>query len=176
MGLGILSTYYKLIRRPYYVRISVGLLLLNWIVQRVFRVNSDVPYSVNYTNKITGWKNCRFEGDVPLTNLCVSGGAYIAVFDGTTLDVGEGTIWACNICIQTANHVPGKLDQYSLGSVKIGRNCWLGQGAVILAGVTLGDNVVVGANSVVTKSFPDNVILAGVPAKVIRTIGEPAES
>lgn len=171
MGLGILSSYYRIIRRPYYTRISIGTLLLNWIVQRIFRVNADVPYSVNYTNKITGWRNCHFEDDIALTNLSVSGGAYIAVFDGTTLEVGAGTIWACNICIQTANHVPGKLNEYERASVKIGRNCWLGNGAVITAGVNLGNNVVVGANAVVTKSFPDNVVIAGVPAKVIRTIG-----
>lgn len=51
--------------------------------------------------------------------------------------------------------------------VKIGKNCWIGGNAVINPGVTLGDNVVGGSGAVVTKSFGDNVILAGVPAKII---------
>lgn len=168
MSLGLLRSYYKLIHRPYYTKFGIGLLSLNWIVQRLFRVNAEVPYSVHYSNKITGWKNCFFEDDIALANLCSSGGAYIAVFDGTKLEVGSGTIWACNICIQTANHTPGNLSDYERASVKIGKNCWLGNGVVITAGVTLGDNVVVGANAVVTKSFPSNVVIAGVPAKVIR--------
>lgn len=170
MALGILNKYFKTINRAYYVRFSIGLLLLNWIVQRIFRVNADVPYSVHYTNKITGWKNCFFEDEIALANICASGGAYITVFDGTTLEVGSGTIWAYNVCIQTGNHKPGKLDEYDVASVKIGRNCWIGNGAVILAGVSLGDNVVVGANAVVTKSFSGNVIIAGVPAKIIREL------
>jgi maltose O-acetyltransferase len=99
--------------------------------------------------------------------LCVSTGAYIAVFEGSNLTVGAGTIWACNVCIQTANHVPGDLFKHDVASVKIGRNCWLANGVVITAGVELGDNVIVGANAVVTKSFPSNVIIAGVPAKII---------
>lgn len=170
MAFGILKNYFKLIGKAYYVNFPIGHLLLNFIVQRIFRINADVPVSVHYTNKITGWKNCTFEDDSVLINLCSSGGAYIAVFEGTTLKIGSGTIWAYNICIQTANHVPGNLEVYDLKSVQIGRNCWIGNGAAILAGVTLGDNVVVGANSVVTKSFPDNVVIAGVPAKIIRTI------
>ncbi|CAN5555842.1 N/A [soil metagenome] len=170
MALGILSKYYNFIGRAFYVRIPLGLLLLNWIVQRIFRVNADVPFSVNYTNKITGWENCYFEDDIVKANLCLSGGAYITVFEGTKLEVGAGTIWAYNICIQTGNHKPGKLDVYEVDSVRIGKNCWIGNGAAILAGVTLGDNVTVGANSVVTKSFPSNVVIAGVPAKIIREL------
>lgn len=54
--------------------------------------------------------------------------------------------------------------------VHIKRNCWIGAGATILRGITIGENSVVGAGSVVTKDVPDNVIVAGNPAKIIRTI------
>ncbi|MGL4673104.1 DapH/DapD/GlmU-related protein, partial [Cetobacterium sp.] len=54
--------------------------------------------------------------------------------------------------------------------VKIGNNVWIGGRSVICPGVTLGDNVVVAAGSVVTKSFPNNCIIGGNPAKTIRMI------
>ena len=52
----------------------------------------------------------------------------------------------------------------------IGKGCWIGGHAMINPGVTLGDNVVVGSGAVVTRSFPDNVLVAGVPARVIREL------
>ncbi|MFN5345655.1 MAG: acyltransferase [Bacteroidota bacterium] len=168
--MGIMRRLYRLFGKSYYTTFSLGYLLLCWIIQRVFRVNADIPFLVNYTNKISGWKNIRFEDDSVAMNLLASGGAYIAAFENTTIAVGSGTIWAYNICLQTANHVPGNLKEYTTGSIKIGKNCWLGNGVIITAGVELGDNVVVGANAVVTKSFPSNVIIAGVPAQVIKQI------
>lgn len=51
--------------------------------------------------------------------------------------------------------------------IKIGNNCWIGAGAVFLDGAELGDGCVVGANAVITKKFPDNVVVAGIPAKII---------
>ncbi|NCP91159.1 MAG: maltose acetyltransferase, partial [Flavobacteriales bacterium] len=54
--------------------------------------------------------------------------------------------------------------------ITIENNVWIGGNAVICPGVTIGDNVVIGAGSVVTKSFPNNVFIAGNPAKVIKTI------
>ena len=56
--------------------------------------------------------------------------------------------------------------------VRIGKNCWIGAGAVILPGVTIGDNVVIGAGSVVTKDIPDNVVAVGNPCRVLREVGE----
>ena len=54
--------------------------------------------------------------------------------------------------------------------IKIGNNVWIGDNVCIMPGVTLGNNVIVGANAVVTKSFPDNVVIAGVPAKKIKML------
>ena len=52
--------------------------------------------------------------------------------------------------------------------VRIGDNAWIGNNVSILYGVTVGDGVVVGANSVVTKDLPDNVIAAGAPARILK--------
>jgi galactoside O-acetyltransferase len=56
--------------------------------------------------------------------------------------------------------------------VRIGRNVWIGSGAQINPGVTIGDNSVIGAGSVVTGNIPANVVAFGVPCRVIREIGE----
>jgi acetyltransferase-like isoleucine patch superfamily enzyme len=57
--------------------------------------------------------------------------------------------------------------------VRVGHNVWMGYGACVLRGVTVGDNCVIGTNSVVTKDVPDNSVVGGVPARVIRTRGAP---
>lgn len=58
----------------------------------------------------------------------------------------------------------------SKGEVKIGNNVWIGDKATILAGVTIGDNVIVAANAVVTKSVASNCVVAGVPAKILKLL------
>jgi acetyltransferase-like isoleucine patch superfamily enzyme len=59
--------------------------------------------------------------------------------------------------------------------VRVGHNVWIGYGACILRGVTVGDNAVIGTNSVVTKDVPPNAVVGGVPARVIRMRDEPEE-
>ena len=54
----------------------------------------------------------------------------------------------------------------------IGSNCWIGAGATILPGVTIGDNSVIGAGSVVTRDIPANVVAMGMPCRVVREISE----
>ena len=57
--------------------------------------------------------------------------------------------------------------------VRVGHNCWIGYGACILRGVTVGNNVVIGTSTVVTKDVPDNAVIAGAPARVLRMRPEP---
>lgn len=96
------------------------------------------------------------------------------ILDVNKVKIGKNCMLAPNVAIYSATHPVRAEERYNgveLGfPVTIGDNCWIGGGAVICPGVTLGDNVVVGAGAVVTKSFGDNVILAGNPAKVIKNL------
>lgn len=96
--------------------------------------------------------------------------------DDTHIYVGDYTMFGPNVTIATAGHpiLPELRQQgyqYNM-PVRIGRNCWLGAGVVVLPGITIGDNVVVGAGSIVTKDLPSNVVAVGNPCRVLREIGE----
>lgn len=87
--------------------------------------------------------------------------------------IGKGTYIAPNCGIITANHdYNGSLDDHmEPKDVRIGDNCWIGMNSMILPGVELKDNTIVGAGSVVTKSFDmGNIVIAGNPAKIIKII------
>ena len=56
--------------------------------------------------------------------------------------------------------------------VHIGSNCWLGAGVIVMPGVTIGDNTVIGAGSIVTRDIPSNVVAVGNPCRVMRPVGE----
>ena len=60
--------------------------------------------------------------------------------------------------------------QYNM-PVRIGRNCWLGAGVIVLPGVSIGGNTVIGAGSVVTRDMPANVLAVGNPCRVLRELG-----
>lgn len=100
----------------------------------------------------------------------------LTMVDDTHIYVGDYTMFGPNVTVATAGHplLPELREQaYQYNApVHIGKNCWLGAGVIILPGITLGDNVVVGAGSVVTKDLPDNVIAVGDPAHVLRSINE----
>jgi galactoside O-acetyltransferase len=100
----------------------------------------------------------------------------LTLVDDTHIYVGDYTMIAPNVVISTAGHpiLPELREQgYQYNApVHIGKNCWLGAGVLVMPGVTIGDNTVVGAGSVVTKDLPANVVAVGNPCKVMRPIGE----
>lgn len=100
----------------------------------------------------------------------------LTLVDDTHVYVGDCTMFGPNVTLATAGHpvlpeLRAKGYQYNM-PIHIGKNCWLGAGVVVLPGVTIGDNVVIGAGSVVTKDLPSNVVAVGNPCRVLREVGE----
>ena len=100
----------------------------------------------------------------------------VTFVDDTHIYVGDYTMIGPNVTIATAGH-PVDPDlrrqglQYNL-PVRIGKNCWLGAGVIVMPGVTIGDNCVIGAGSIVTKDIPSNVIAVGNPCRILREVTE----
>ena len=100
----------------------------------------------------------------------------VTLVDDTHIYVGDYTKFGPNVVIATAGHpiLPSLREQayqYNM-PVKIGKCVWLGAGVIVLPGVEIGDNCVIGAGSVVTKNIPANSVAVGNPCKVIREISE----
>lgn len=150
----------------------VGLLVINFIFQRVFRINSDVPFPVNFTSRIIMGNKIVIAGKGTNTvhSFSVSGGCYIQAINGIIL--GDGIRFAPGVKIISANHDLSDINKsVKAPPVKIGNHVWIGANVVILPGVEIADNCVVGAGSVVTKSVNEkNSVLVGNPARVIRKI------
>lgn len=93
------------------------------------------------------------------------------------ITIGQGCVFLANICITDIDHTFVDTDrlienELQIHEVIIGNNCFVGMGSFIFAGTELGNNVVVGANSVVKGKYPDNVMLVGSPARVVKKYDE----
>ena len=120
-----------------------------------------VPFYTNFGRHITLGRN------VFINHAC------------TFLDLGGITIEdevqiGPRVSLITENHPldPGDRKSLDLGAVCIKRNAWLGAACTILPGVTVGENTVVAAGAVVTRDVPPNVVVAGIPAKVVKKLGD----
>lgn len=101
----------------------------------------------------------------------------LTLVDDTHIYVGDYTMFGPNVTVATASHpvLPELRGEHKLEfnvPIHIGKNVWIGAGAIILPGVSIGDNSVIGAGSVVTKDVPANVIAVGNPCHVLREINE----
>lgn len=100
----------------------------------------------------------------------------LTLVDDTHIYVGDYTMFGPNVTVATAGHpilpeLRQQAYQYN-APVHIGKNCWIGAGVIIVPGITIGNNVVVGAGSIVTKDLPDNVVAVGNPCRVLREVNE----
>lgn len=88
--------------------------------------------------------------------------------------IGDETLIGHNVVLATLNHAMEPEDRATMipAPIHIGKRVWIGSNATILPGVTIGDGAIVGAGAVVTKDVPENTVVGGVPARVLRKIGK----
>lgn len=102
--------------------------------------------------------------------------SHLTLVDDGHIYIGDHTMIAPNVVIATAGHpilpILREHNYVYCQDVHIGNNVWLGANVTVLPGVTIGDNTVIGAGSVVDKDIPCNVVAYGVPCKIIRDISE----
>ena len=143
---------------------------MNWYGKKILRINAGVPWPVHITSTVHHPDRIRYgsgpnhPGDSPNT--------YIQAFNG--IEIGDDVNMAPGVGLISANHDPLDNSRHvPEPPIRIGHRSWIGMNAVILPGVELGENVIVGAGAVVTKSFPGYVVLGGNPARVIKELPRP---
>jgi len=139
----------------------------HWFVQKIIGKNREAYWPVHPNSVVRGAKNI-FAGVE--TSPGYESGCYIQAIN--SIYIGDYTQIASNVGIISANHSSKDLRiQVSGKPIRIGKYCWVGMGVIILPEVELGDFTIVGAGSVVTKSFPEGYcIIAGNPAKKIKQL------
>lgn len=145
--------------------------------------NSADPAEIRYLlGQITG--NTIAESVAVFTPLYINYGKHTKIgknvfinFNCTLLDLGgitidDNVLIGPNVSILSEGHPVSPEDRHSLipKAIYIKRNAWIGAGAIILQGVTIGENAIVAAGAVVSKDVPDNTIVGGIPAKIIKAI------
>jgi acetyltransferase-like isoleucine patch superfamily enzyme len=143
---------------------SWGVKCANFIFQKIFKINGKVPFMVHYTSIVSGKITI---GKEVVRYFANSNCCYIQGING--IEIGDNSMFASGVKIISANHNKVDYNKHDKANpIKIGNNCWIGTNVVILPEVCLGDNVIVAAGSVVSKSFGSNLIIGGVPAKILK--------
>lgn len=140
--------------------------LRNKILQQLFKqIGKNVWIEPDF--KCEFGKNITIEDDVYINFGCI-------ILDCAEVTIGSHTLFGPNIGLYTVNHSTDAQERINGGCygkpIHIGKNVWLGGDVKVLAGVTIGDNTIIGTGSIVTKDIPSNVIAVGNPCKVIREI------
>lgn len=147
--------------------------VLNLLGGGVIKTGTRIEAWISYAGE-------RFNPTIEIgRNVHIGVNCHITAING--VQVGDDVLFGSNVLISDNNHgnfirdydlPPIKRKLSSKGKVIISNNVWLGDNVVVLSGVKIGNNTIIGANSVVTKDIPSFSIAVGSPAKVIKTISQ----
>jgi serine acetyltransferase len=159
----------NLIRKIFKLRKGVGInfYITDFFFRKILRRNSKVTWAIHHTSTIFSPEKIErgkdvYPGDSP--------GNFIDGYNG--IIIGDFTNIGPNVGLISANHdlLDNKV-MLKASPIRIGKCCWIGMNVVVLPEIVLGDFTIVGANSVVTKSFSEGYcVIAGNPAKVIKQL------
>lgn len=135
--------------------------------------------------QLTTQKTGKHNPQITIGNNCmIRRGAHITAIN--SISIGDALLTGTNVFITDNSHGDSTIESLSVspcdrqilskGPVNIGNNVWLGNNVCVLPGVTIGDGVVIGANSIVTHDIPAYCVAAGIPAKVIKEVGNKTEN
>src|SRR5574344_924450 len=150
--------------------------------QNLFKLNMSMPFTKRYSqnlNKIFPDTGENFYLKTPLqgvhfdkvkigNNVSIMSNCLMMSSGGIMVE--DDVMIAANVQLISNNHDLDNRPIITCLPIHIKKNCWIGAGATILRGITIGENSVVGAGAIVTKDVPANVIVAGNPAKIIKKI------
>jgi len=178
LDLLIRSFYVEHFLRPHFRRLGRGCTFMKpWHVH-VFGYPVDLGDFANVITtpdnrvRLTVWGRTKDDGFISIGRYClICPGVRISAATGIT--VGDSCMMASGVYITDSDWhgIYDRLDYIGASApVTIGSNVWLGDSVIVCKGVTIGDNSIIGAGSVVTSDVPSNVIAAGNPARVIREL------
>lgn len=169
----------KFINRPANVRMGIESQMLypRWLCNPAYISIGDRCFIGRCAawNPIRSYEGMHQEGEIRIGNDVHIGG-YSQLHSMYLLEIGDGSVLSEYVYVSDTSHglspnagLIMRQPLESKGPVRIGRNVFIGFGASVLPGVTLGDNCVVGARSVVTRSYPAYSMVAGMPARLVKT-------
>lgn len=173
-----------------WIRNFIGELGENVIIMKPCKLEGGGSENISIGDKTCFHEHCilgcwkkyhkqSFSPSISIGNDC-NIGQYTQITACNRITIGNGLLTGKFVLISDNSHgglsaeealiPPNKRLLKSKGEVVIGNNVWIGDKATVLSGVSIGDNVIVAANSVVTKSVPSNCIIAGAPAKIVKIL------
>lgn len=159
--------------KSHFRTVGIGTIFLNFLVQKLFRVNKSVSFMIHYTSRINDPQGIEIEesaeSKVVYQCFASSNGCYMNAYNG--IKIAKNVMFASGVKLISANHDFIERKKHIKSSpIIIEENVWLGANVIVLPGVKIGKNSIIGAGSIVTKNVEANAVYVGNPAQKVKEL------